>query len=158
MKRFREIFLNRYYERQEEFVTEEDKLSKYISKLEKDKKRLIRLGRDGVLDDDDLKEELMEVKGELMDSKIKLNETHGEEFKIEYLVDYAENIIRTMDKFWFDADSSVKIKFQRLMFPNGVFYNYPGFSNLKLSPVFEIIESIAAQKASTVTLPGFEPG
>ena len=117
LKKFRKIFLNRYYERQEEFITEEEKLRKYIGKLEKNKKQLIRLGRDCVLDDEDLKEELSEVKSELMDAKIKLNETHGEEFKIEYLLDYAENVIRTMDRFWFDADPSVKIKFQRLIFP-----------------------------------------
>jgi hypothetical protein len=63
-----------------------------------------------------------------------------------------------MDKLWFDAEPSAKIKFQRLIFPEGVFYNYPGFSNRKLPPVFEIIDDIATKNISDVTLPGFEPG
>jgi len=39
-----------------------------------------------------------------------------------------------------------------ILFPKGIIYSYPGFSNSKLSRKFKLIEDIAASESTLVTL------
>jgi len=50
-----------------------------------------------------------------------------------------------------NAPPEIKIRLQRLIFPEGVLYQYSGFSNTKISPVFEVINSFAVSDSKDVT-------
>ena len=156
-EKFRSVLLKRYEKRQTEFETKSDWLRKQLDSLSKEKKELIGLGRQGVLEADELKEELSEIRGKIMKTKLELNETHTEEFKIELLLDYADSFFRTLPQFWLDAGVSTKIKLQRIIFPEGIVYSYPGFSNSKISRYFKLIEDVATSNSRVVTPLGIEP-
>ena len=78
------------------------------------------MGKSGVLNDEELKEELNKIRSEINKVKLKMNESHEEEFRIELLVDYAEMFFRTLPDFWLEADTSTKIRLQRVLWVNTV--------------------------------------
>lgn len=158
IKRFNEVVLQRYNNRRQEFETESTRIRQSIDSLEVEKQKVIDLAKKGVLDEEDAKTELEKVKGKILSTKLSLNESHEEEFKIEMLLEYVSNFLRTPQLFWFDAEPSHKIRLQRILFPEGIIYSFPGFSNTKLSPIFELINAIAPSESDFVTPPGVEPG
>ena len=156
-EKFRERLLTRYEQRKSEFETNSDRVRQLLNTLVKEKQRLIDMGKSGVLDDDELKEELNKVRQQIRESKLEINESHEEEFKIELLLDYAEMFFRTLPDFWLEANTSAKTQLQRILFPKGIVYSYPGFSNSKLSPRFKLIEDIVTTDSTLVTPRGIEP-
>jgi len=119
--------------------------------LEEEKTNLIALGRQGALDADELKVEKDKIKKSISELKLQLNETHEEEFKLEMLLEYAESFFRTLHLFWQEALPSQKVKLQRILFPYGITYDYPGFSNTLLAPGFNVIKEYASVESSLVT-------
>lgn len=156
-KKFRDVLVKRYQDRQIEFVTKSDTLRKRVDVYETEKQRLIDMGKKGILDSDDLKTEIVKVKNQIMKAKLEMNESHEQEFKIELLLDYAESFFRTLPQFWIDASTSVKVQLQRILFPEGIVYSYSGFSNSKLDRRFALIEQVATSQSTLVTPRGFEP-
>lgn len=138
--RFIERLTLKYQARQSEFETRSSTLRKRLDVLEKEKSKILGLAKRGVLDDEDIKSELGKVKDEIAQAQLGLSESFGEEFKLEYLIDYATSFLRNMHLFWNQADPMGKVRLQRLMFPNGITYSYPGFVETQLSPIFGLFE------------------
>ena len=154
---FREIFIDRYKERQQEIKGEYLRKLEDVTQLEREQEWLIGKGQKGVIPDSILQEKLEEKQQQIMLAKMSLNETHVEELEVGALLDYALGFIRTIDLAWFDATFESKLKFQRLIFPEGVVYNFSGFSNSQLGLPFQLISKFAAKKSLSVSQEGFEP-
>lgn len=154
---FLKAVMLKYYNRKVEFENNSSIIIKQLEELEKEKQYVLGLGRKGILDEDDLRDQLKEVKGKITSAKLALNECHGEEFKTEYLLQLGETILRNFPAIWNEVDITYKIRLQRVLFPEKIIYSYPGFSNTKLSPVFGQIEDFTASNVSNVTPLGFEP-
>lgn len=154
---FLKAILIKYNDRKIEFENNSTTIRKQLDELEKEKQYTLGLGRKQILDEDDLREQLKEIKAKMLKTKALLNESHGEEFKIEYLLEFGNNILRNFPVIWNEVDISYKIRLQRVLFPEKIIYSYPGFSNTKLSPIFRQIEDFTASYVSNVTRLGFEP-
>jgi len=149
-KGFADALIKRYEQRQSEFTTKASTIRKQIDILEEEKGNLIKLGRQGALDAEELKVEKGKIKKSIAECKLQLNEIHEEEFKIEMLLEYAEAFFRTVHLFWLEALPQQKVKLQRILFPYGITYSYPGFSNSLLAPGFNVIREFASVEPSLV--------
>lgn len=56
------------------------------------------------------------------------------------LVTFRNQFIRIPEMAWYGAPSDDKVKIQRMIFPHGVYWNYPGFSNKRLGLPFSLIK------------------
>jgi site-specific DNA recombinase len=83
-----------------------------------------------------------------------------QEAKIEYIVRHMYDIA----KQWDDADFDLKLKFQTMVFPEGIKLDTKtgDFGTPKISPLYRYIDNkkdpSVAEKSHLVTLPGIEPG
>ena len=153
---FKEIFIDRYKERQLEIKGEYLRKLEAIKKLEQDQQWLIEKGKKGVISDVMLQKQLEETEQKITLAKMELTETHGEELEVNILLNYALAFIRTPETAWFEANSEAKLKYQRLIFPSGVVYNFSGFSNPELGLPFQLINTFAAKRTTNVTPERFE--
>lgn len=154
---FKEMLITRYKQRQYEFETHSSTLRKQLDIYENEKTNIIKLGRQGALEPNEVKEELDKIKKNISELKLQINESHEDEFRIEMLIEYAETFFRTLHLFWLDALPATKVKLQRILFPHGIIYSYPGFSNTVLAPGFNVIQGFVPAEPSMVTPAGFEP-
>jgi hypothetical protein len=149
---FKEVFLDRYKERIQEISGDYLRQMEEIQKLQKELEWLVDKGKKGIISDEILKKQLAEQEQKITLAKMSLTETHSEEIEVDTLLNYAMAFIQTPDLAWFDAIPDAKMKYQRLIFPSGVTYNFKGFSNSELGLPFEIIKQIATQKTTNVNL------
>ena len=155
--KFKEALLKRYEQRKYEFETQSSTFRKQLDIHENEKANIIKLGRQGALEPEEVKAELDKIKKTISELKLQINESHEEEFKIDMLIEYAESFFRTMHLFWIEALPSQKVRLQRILFPHGIIYSYPGFSNTVLAPGFNVIREFVPAESSLVTPRGIEP-
>lgn len=108
-------------------------------------------GKKGIIPDALLQKQLQEQEQKITLAKMGLTETHAEELEIDALLNYGLAFIQTPDLAWFDAIPEAKMKYQRLIFPRGVNYQFNGFSNSELGLPFKLISDIASQKSTMVS-------
>ncbi len=153
---FREVFIRRYHEREKEFKDDYLKKIKEIEKLELEKKEIAIKGAKGIYPDLTLKELLNDYEQKILLGKNSLNELHHEQLEIEPLLDKAFEVIRTLEKGWYEAPPEGKTKLQRLIYPSGVSYHYSGFSNSELNFSFALINDVTSQPSTNVSLERLE--
>ncbi|MCX6706108.1 MAG: recombinase family protein [Candidatus Woesebacteria bacterium] len=151
IRKFKSRFIKRYEKRKGEIKGDYLNQLGEIQGWEKEEKWIIDSGMKGVLPDHIVKTRVDEIEKKITLAKMGLTEKHEEELDINALLAYAENFIQTIEMNWFDAPLALKMRLQRAVFPNGVIYEYPGYSNAKISPVFEIINTLATSEDKNVT-------
>ena len=94
---------------------------------------------------------LAEVENKIMATTISLNETKIEQFDIEATVTYATKFISNLSRIWFDLSPELKPRFQKLVFPEGVFYDKETkFRTTKLGYIYELIQKIESEKPKLI--------
>jgi site-specific DNA recombinase len=83
-------------------------------------------------------------------------------------IDHATNFMEELDRQWDDADFDLRVRFQKMVFPNGLVYDSKQhkFGTTKISPMYGVLRiqktSESASEASMnlhlVAGPGLEPG
>lgn len=154
---FDKVFIKRYEQREREVRGTYLRVVDDIQKLEEERRWVMEKGKKGILSDDLVKEELDNLEKKLVLTKNSLTETHEEHLDIQALLAEAEAFLRTFEKVWYASSPEAKQKYQRLIFPQGVTYNYPGFSNAEISLAFKVIGHFATKETTMVTSAGFEP-
>ncbi len=87
-----------------------------------------------------------------MATTISLNETQIEQFDIEATVTYAVKFISNLSRIWFDLSPELKPRFQKLVFPQGVYYDAKTkFRTSKLGYIYEFIQKKEAEKPQIST-------
>lgn len=128
-----------------------------IKQLEKDQLWLVESGEKGIIPEALLKTQLEDGERKITLAKLNLTETHVEELELDALLNYALAFIQTPELIWEDALSEAKTKYQKMIFPSGVFYGKGGFSNSEISLPFKIIEDFVSQETNVVRPRGLEP-
>ncbi len=104
---------------------------------------------------------IAEVENKIMATTISLNETQIEQFDIGATVTYATNFISNLSRIWFDLSPELKPRFQKLVFPQGVYYDAKTkFRTTKLGYIYRFIHKKEEEKPqiSTYVDPtGLEP-
>lgn len=148
---FREMFMKRYEERKQEIKGDNIKKLQEITELETEQVWLVDKGKKGVIPDSLLQKQLAKSEQKIMLAKMSLNESYTEELEIDALLSYAEVFIRTPELAWYDAPFEAKLKYQRLMFPKGIYYHYESYSNPQLGLPFKLISDVATSQSTNVT-------
>lgn len=157
VEKFKEIFIKRYQQRLHDIKGEYLSKIEEIKQLEEGQIWLVENGKRGVIPETLLKSQLLESEQKIVLAKMALNETHVEELELDAMLNYALAFIRTPELIWLDAEPEAKCKYQRMIFPNGVFYGEAGFSNTEISLPFKIIEDFVSVETNVVRLAGIEP-
>lgn len=157
MENFKPRFLKRYEDRKTEIKGDYISQLEIIKKLEAEEAWLIEKGKKGIIPDHLLKDQVDDLENKITLAKMDLTNIHNEEMDVTALLAYAETFIRTLEVSWLDAPLDIKNRLQRAIFPNGVSYEFPNYSNDGISPVFEIINAFASENIENVSRRGFEP-
>jgi hypothetical protein len=136
---FKEILIARYKEREKEFKNDYLQKIEELERLKEEKKEIIIKGAKGIISDQTLKEILDDYEQKIILTQNSLNKNFYEGLEIKSLLNKGLEIIRTLEKVWYEAPPEYKPKIQRLIYPAGVFYHYSGFSNLGIHPCFALI-------------------
>lgn len=139
---FQKVFMQRYQERIVDTKGEYLHKMEDITQLEREQSWLVDKGSKGVIPDDVLKSKLSDIGQKITLAKMGLTETHSEELELDSLLSEGLAFIQTIDLAWYNVSPATKTKYERLIFPSGVSYNFPGFSNSELGLAFELIGDI----------------
>lgn len=150
--KFERVFLKRYHEREHEIRGEYLQRVQQITQMETDKEWTLKQGREEIISPATLKVELAKLEENIELAKLGLRELHGEELDVSALLAYAADFFRTVENVWLDASFSIKLKLQKLIFPEGMFYKNNTFSNRNISQWFTLNED-SAEKMSTMVTP-----
>ena len=142
---FKEVFIKRYEDRIHEVKGDYFRKLEDIKKLENEMQWLIEKGKKGIISDALLEKQLKDAEQEITLAKMGLNDIHAEELDIDALLNYAWAFIQTADLVWYDALPDARLKYQRLIFPDGVYFDGREFSNQRLSRPFKLINVLRLQ-------------
>ncbi len=154
---FHEVFITRYEQRKKELSGEYFQKLDEIQELKQEQDWLLKQGRKGLIPDNLLKQRLDEAENKLTMAQMNLNDTYQEKIAIENLLAEAYTFCRTPEIAWYNALPEAKVLYQRLIFPSGITYHYPGLSNQSLGLPFELINTVGSNNPTNVGDNGVEP-
>ncbi len=144
----------KYKEVNAEFLRYEKKLASF----QQYRHSIVQKNATGVLPDEEFKEELAKVKGEIEMAELAMSETKLDIFQKEAVLEYTKNFMSNLPRQWFDLGIEGKRRFQKLLFPDGLPYLGNGkFGTAKLCVIFEINQQFQKGKTNLVDRAGFEP-
>jgi site-specific DNA recombinase len=154
---FREVVLKRWELEYKDARQQRREIDKTSEKLEDEKDELIRnLSKTGQLERS--KRVVDKIDRELVALQIQRGQLHEEELDREAIVGYAINFIRDLAKLWEDASPQHKLRFQKMVFPQGITYDFGvGFGTAKLGLCFGIMGEPDERISTLVGPAGLEP-
>ena len=69
--------------------------------------------------------------------KKNLNDTYVEKIEVEALLAEVYTFCRTPEIAWYNAIPEARVKYQRLIFPQGIYYDFNSLSSRKLGLPFK---------------------
>ena len=157
MRLFREIVLDVWKTRGEEARRARGTLQARVDRLLDRKNKLFDLRLDGKLDEASFDEQLERLQDQIGELRLQLAEAQAEELDVEAMLDFAEYALRNAARLWQGFDVHQRMRFQRLLFPEGLTFDGDVFGTAKISPVFKLLEPSTSVKGSMASLRGFEP-
>ena len=154
---FKEVFLRFYEKRLNELEGDSLRIKAELENLEKEKKRIIEMGKKNQLTEEEYNEEISQVRDKIALANLNLNESKTDISEVELCLNYGQNFIRTAALVWFDAPPLWKIKYQTMIFPNGVKYAFDEISNHDLALPFRLNRQFEESKNDSVAGAGVEP-
>ena len=156
-KIFKEIVLDIWKTNYKKLDEENTKTRKDIEKLENDRQRVFDLHRSGVYSDEDFLHQ-KRIVNQNIDQKYRMLTTKRiEEFNMEDALSYCFNFVRDTSKKWFNFEYPEKVRFQKMIFEDNVWFDGEKFGNGELSPIYKMNQEYMGDKSQLVTLPGIEP-
>ncbi len=155
---FKEIFIGVYKETINDFEGDYLRKVKEIEQMKEEKKNIVKQGAKKLIPELTLMETLSDYEKNIKLAENSLTEFHHEEVELDPLLNKAFRVIRTHEDSWYEAPPKNKPQLQRLIYPFGVSYNYPAFSNSKISFAFALINDLAAASSNHVSHPRLELG
>jgi site-specific DNA recombinase len=158
---FKRMVIDHWTAKGKAFDLKHQQYKKELVELEAKKKRVYEMREDGEYTKIQFNDRLAEVENKIMATTISLNETQIEQFDIEATVTYATKFISNLSRIWFDLSPELKPRFQKLVFPQGVYYDAKTkFRTSKLGYIYEFIQKKEAEKpqiSTYVDRTGLEP-
>ncbi len=148
---FKVIFMSGYKEYEKDFKGDYLQKVRDLERLKQEKKEIGIKGAKGIYPDLTLKEMLSDYEQKILLTQNSLNENNHKEQEIEPLLDRGLAFIRTLEKGWSDLPPENKPRLQRVIYPEGVSYHFKGFSNLKTTRAFALINEVAASSSTNVS-------
>ena len=132
-----------------------------ISDLQERKAKVRAVKSQGECTDGQYKDRMAEIGNKELVTNISLNEAKIEKFDIETAVIYATTFIANLSRTWFDLPRELKLQFQKLVFPEGVFVDANKIlRTTKLGLIYNLERKVLPQTNDNrdfVDPTGFEP-
>ena len=154
---FRASIIDYWQGKHTELNTDIATIDRNIEKVEEEKVRVVDLTKQGVFDAETAKEELDRIKEKITVLRLNRNDLQIEEFDVETCVNYCLYFMVNVYKLWNEVKLTDKIKFQEMVFPEGVLYDYSTFGTTKTADIYTLKQLISPQNSTMVPLAGIEP-
>ena len=155
---FREVVLRRWNDEMKNSRHDRQALDREIDALKERKQRLLDLLIDGSISRTERDAESGRISSMILDHQVKRNGAFEHEVNKEEVVEYAVNFIGNVGKLWQDATPEYKQRFQNMVYPDGITYDFGvGFGTARLGLCFEIIQQSDDDNNTLVVPRGFEP-
>lgn len=154
---FNETIIKRWEAEEQKLKSDYWEKTNHINELEQEQEWYIKKGRQGIIPDHLVKKNVDDLENKITLAKQDVSETHYQEMDVKGLLAYGKQFIQTAEIAWYDAIFEDRLKFQRMIFPEGVIYNFGGFLNRGLALPFKLIDDFASNLSSDVNSRGFEP-
>lgn len=154
---FKSVVTDAWQKKQNEIGQDIALFDKQIQKAEDEKQKVIDLAKRGVLDDETAKDELAKAKEKIALLRIERNEYQIDEFDLEAGLNFCLFFMENVHRLWHEATLAQKIKFQEMVFPKGVTYDYERFGTTEIASIYELKQAISEKKSTMVPPEGLEP-
>ena len=145
---FRATIVDLWQEKGKSFEMEANVYERKLKILTDKRKRIFEMGEDMSYSKEEFKERKSEIDNDIMATKISLSEARIEQFDVEAAVIYATDFIHDLGRQWFDLPPQLRPRFQKLVFPEGIYYNKKtGFRTTKLGYIYELNQKMEAIKS-----------
>ena len=145
MKLFKEIVLDVWKKRKEEYFKEIKRLEKELKELKNKKERIKELVIKGTFDDKDYKEESQKANNDILVKQIELNEYKIDLDDSEICINFCKHFISNIADLWRNADLDLKQRFQKLIFPEKLLYKKGEFRTTKIAFIFKHLKEKSSQ-------------
>ncbi len=154
---FKEVLVKVWEMKQRFVVNEQQQIDNSLQHLREMKKRLIEKNLEGIISNQDYKEQVEALSARIIIKEVERSEIKMEESNIDYLVSASEELFNKVSTIWLDAPFEHKLKFQHLLFPKGIIYKDGNIGINELGLPFNLIANAEVEKTTLVPPRGFEP-
>ncbi len=135
-----------------------DELEERIYKLKNEIKGIRKATEKGIYNDQEAKEEADNIRKEIAVLEIEKSEIRFQQYDTEIVKEFTEHFLLNLDLLWEKLDLPKKQALQTKIFPNGISCTKnKEIRTNDLSPSFQLIEALRAEKGENVTPCGIEP-
>ena len=134
----REMIIDKWEEERGNFESDTTKYQKQLSALDTKRQRIFEMREDGSYTKEEFQERKLEIDNEMAAVRISMNESKIDQMDVEAVITYATKFVEQLDRQWIDLQGQQRIKFQKLIFPDGVLYfKGEGFRTTKISLILQ---------------------
>ncbi len=129
-----------------------------LNKLKSEKSKIYQLAKEGIFDDDVIRQDLLRVDNDIKELENKINLEKRKELDIGTVLDNAIKYMENPYSLWVNSDLEHKKLLQKAIFPNGYYYLGNGKIGTDcLSLPFSILRDIEEYDSIMVPQVGIEP-
>lgn len=154
---FGAIVLDLLKQSQSEQIKNEYRLDQELKALKDHRDKLEELAVKGTFDEEAYKRQAEKLKADILAKQIDLNETRIDLDDAEACVNYCKFFISNLASLWAAASVDVKQRFQNLIFPEKIYFEYGKFRTTATATIFKELQQFPANKSNLVAPTGFEP-
>lgn len=156
-KLFRAVLVDVWKQKQSTMLNDLKKIDQELARIKDLKSKLIQKNLSGIISDEDYKEQSELLSGKLATKELERSEIRHEETDIDYLVSLSEELFSKVSTIWLEASFENKLRFQHLLFPEGITYESGEIRTARLGLPFNLIDAFTSNKTTVVSDQGLEP-
>ena len=149
---FKAVKLDAWEQKHKELSQDITRFDEQLSKLEAERQQVIDLAKKGTFDDDTAKEELARIKERLALTRLERNELQIDDYDLEIGLNFCLFFMTNVHRLWYEANLTQKLKFQEMIFPEGVNFDYNRFGTSSLANIYELKSQFETEKSTMVRL------
>lgn len=136
---------------------------KRLGELDKERLEALRNANNGSLSSDEKDEVIAYITADKAEIQENISELEEQQQVKQSAIEYALNFMHDVQRLWVDADADLKIRFQKMIFPEGLTFDTSTvtFGTSTISPLYRYAPNkndlSMKDKSSLVTPAGFEP-
>ena len=158
LKLFKEILIRKWHQETRTERNHQRSIQKQLDELDERRDKTNEKYIDDRLSFDEKERALRRIDQARISLKQELDETKDMVSNKEAIVDYATSFMTNAAKLWRDADFELKQVYQKMVFPNGIDFDFKeGFGTIKISPLYEVVSSEGLDLSNMVIPTGVEP-
>ncbi len=156
-KWFREIMIDVWQSNFKKFDAANGQLRREIEKLENERQEIFNLHRSGVYNDDEFLEQKNIINNKIREKSRLGNENRIDEFNMDEALAYCFEFVRNSAATWKRLRYDFKMRFQKNVFPEKIYFDGKRFGNSKLAKIYELNQTYDGKKSNLVAPRGVEP-